>query len=335
MSRKKSNNESASNDITDLERQKRLAVRAAREAVQRLNIPEVFRGEYRNSNQRWNRFYQDFGDNIVLGIELNPLTSTGIINCSLGHTVLEILADLEKLLAEPKAKDLFEITDPELDEFVFKILVDITAVYLDQLPITLYHAFYQAVDESIVSHVKTVIEPLYIEDWINQGKPKEFSLLPTKRVGDLMELFPDAEFHLLNYVGIEDSELNEYGKAILSKRGLERNPERMKNLHLEYDQLRAQFKQIKKEFDEQRQAYFRVHLRASESDWNDHWKSYLNENFPLLHYGQNDVERPPSELAYRYLSAILEYHPDTVETKVRQARALAKERSRTENIKLS
>lgn len=335
MTRKKPPEPPTSADIITNEIQVQLALRAAREALQRLNIPEISLGEYRASNLRMYRFYEDRGNDIVLGIELNPLTSSGIIHCSLHQTVLEILYDLENLLSEPAGCELFELEGSEINEFLYKNLVDLTAVYLLQLPIVLYHAFYQAVNESIVSHLKAVIEPVYSEDWLKRGKRKGFSMVPTKRVGDLVKLFPGVEFRLFNYVGIEDGELSEYRKAVLSKQGIQRNPHRMSNLHVEYDLLRAQFSKVKKEYVKEREAFSRVFPRAQEEEWISHWNGYLNRTFPALYYSEIDVERTPSELAYRHLGEILEYHPDTVEVKVRTARAIARERSRIERTKVT
>jgi hypothetical protein len=74
MSEEQTNNPSASEEAARCARQAIIARRAAREALKRLDIPE---GAPSETDSRWRVFYQDLGSNIILSIELSPLTSKG------------------------------------------------------------------------------------------------------------------------------------------------------------------------------------------------------------------------------------------------------------------
>ncbi|MBK8302974.1 MAG: hypothetical protein IPK98_06080 [Chloracidobacterium sp.] len=133
---------------------------------------------------------------------------------------------------------------------------------------------------------------------------------------------------LLNYLEIIEKEFAEYRKGVNLNRQVYLTPDRTENLYLEYDDLRIKFKEIKKEFKLRRSAYFITHPAKGDADWDQHWESYLEGAFPSLTFSQNDFERTPSELAYRYLAGQFDYHPDTMERKVFESRSIAKERSK-------
>ena len=151
MSEEQNENQFLPEEIKNYERQVALAIRVAKEAVKRLNIPESSPNDYQGTNLRWNVFYQDVGNNVVLSIELNALTSRGIIHCSLGQTVLEMLGDLETLLSDAEAMRIFEVIEAEKDEVIFERLVGLTSTYISYLPLVLYHSLHQAVSESKIN----------------------------------------------------------------------------------------------------------------------------------------------------------------------------------------
>ncbi len=205
--------------------------------------------------------------------------------------------------------------------------------YINHLPIVLFHSFYQSVKGSLISNIKTIVEPNYKESWAIAGKPKAFTLLLTKRLTDLIKLFPEPRYELLNYVESIDKEFAEYRHNSLKSMRHARTPERMSNLHLEYDQIRINYKRIKKDYKLQRDAYFRVNVNAHENSGLKYWKAYLHKNFQTLSFSQTDLERTPGELAYIHLGKQLGYSSGTVETKVGDSRTSAKERKQRANRK--
>jgi hypothetical protein len=326
-----SNNVSFSpQEIDEFNRKTTLAINVAREAVQRMNIPKDSPAETQEQNPYWKVFYQDVGDNIGLSILLNPLTTKANFQCSLGHTVLELVDDLETLLSDAEAMRLFQVSEEEKDEVIFERLVGLTITYIGHLPVVLYHSLYQAVNESMINHIKKIVEPLYRQELEFSDRENALNLLPNNSLNDIVKLFPNLDFRLLKYLEITDKQYKDYRKNVYSNRQVFLTPERFENLHHEYDLIRADFQKIKKEFEKRRDAYFLINPNAGNDDWNKHWEKYLEENFPLLSYSYLDRERTPSELAYRYLANDLDYHPDTIERKVIESRALAKERRRRE-----
>lgn len=259
--------------------------------------------------------------------------TTANVTCTLRYTAAEMLDDLEKIFSTPQAFELFDFDPLEKNEVVIETLIGLLVNYISLLPVILCHSFYQSVKESVISNIKTIIEPDNKENWTVSGKPKAFTLLPTMRLTDLIKLFPGPKYELFNYVETVDKDLTEYRQRSLKKKQHTRTPERMSNLHLEYDQIRINYKRIKKDYKLQRDAYFRVNVNAHENSWLKYWKAYLYKNFQTLSYSQTDLERKPAELAFIHLGKQLGYNSGTVERKVLEARMLAKERTKREDRK--
>lgn len=328
MSAEQMGEEPSKEEIETFTRQKALAIKIAKEALKRANIPVDSPAEYQGTNLRWNSFYQETDGNIVLSVELNPLTTRAIIHSALGQPVLEMLRDLENLLSDSEAIQFFDVSEEERDEVIFERLVGMTISYISYLPIVLYHSFYQATGEAIINHIKKIVEPLYRMEADSKSGAMPLNIIPNNSLMDIVKRFPKVDFALLNYLEIIDKEFTEHRKAVRLNRQVFLTPDRNENLYLEYDDLRIKFKEIKKEFKLRRPAYFMTHPTKGDADWDQHWEAYLEEAFPSLTFSQNDKERTPSELAYRYLASQFDYHPDTMERKVFESRSIAKERSK-------
>jgi hypothetical protein len=333
MTEKDRKSQSTFNEFERYERQGNIALEASREAIKRLNITEFSPDTYNRSDSPWNVLFQDVGDDIMLNIELNPDMNTANVTCTLRYTAAEMLDDLERIFSTPEALELFDFNPLEKDEIILETLIKLLMNYISHLPIVLFHSFYQSVKESVISNIKTLVEPDYKESWAIAEKPKAFTLLPTKRLTDLIKLFPGPRYELLNYVESVDKQYAEYRHNSLKSMQHARTPERMANLHVEYEQIRKTYQRIKKEYQLEHDAYSRINVKAREISWLKHWKAYLTKNFKTFPFSKADLNRTPSELAYIYLGKQLGYSSGTVEAKVVNSRAFAEERKQRANRK--
>lgn len=319
-------------EIENFKRKCQIALKAVKEAIQFLNIPENSPKDFQGKNQRFNTYYQNAGDNITLSIELNPFMTVGAVHLSLGHIALELLDDLEILFSDSEAAALFEISDSQKENIIHDRLVSLIVAFILHAPIVLYHSLYQAVGESVINNINKIVEPLFRKDNDELGEGNYLNLLPNNKLNDIVSRFPKSNFRLLNYVEIIDNEFKEYRKNVYRGRKALLTPERFDNLFKEYEEIRITYKIIKKAYYQKKGAYEITYPNATMEDWEMHWEKYLTEEFPFYTFTKTDTERKPSELANQHLAKEYDYHPARIEKKVIESRALAKLREKIKSL---
>lgn len=309
------------------ERQLAFAQRISNEVIEATGIPQGPATDKFPAGRRWRLFYANVNGNIVVSIELRPQGVGVLVHAGLTFTVLRMLQDLELLLDDGAARELFKITnDEELENSLFNRMMGLSISYISHLPTVLYHAFTLATTEAIIGDIKKVVEPIYkYED--EEADARNLDLLPNNELGDILRRFPNVDLQLLKELDSADREFVDYRKAARSGRKVWLTPEIFENLGQMFEEFRIGYAAVKKDYLKLRDAYALVHKNKSLDGWGDHWAEYVETTHREYIFSPNDIERTPSELAYRHLGRLYDYNEKTIERKVVESRAAARARN--------
>lgn len=313
--------QSASERDAIFERQLAYARRVSKDAVALLGVPEgPLAGDY-PTGKRWNMSYQYLDGNLTLNIELQPQRSVAYVLAPISLVILSVVEDLERLLADPSAQKLFNITsDKELEDFLYDRTLGFSISYIQQLPSVLFLAFTQASVDAIIGHVKKMVEPWYkYEDDVD---PKNLNLFPNTELGDILRRFPKVGLEFLRELDTDEKYFSHQRKEARSGRKVWLDREALEQLSDTFDGLRVEYTRIKKEYKRLHSAYMLINKKRNKriDGWVDHWAEHLGVNYPDCYFTPNDTRRTPSELAYRHLSRIYDYSEKTIERKVAESR---------------
>ncbi len=316
----KSTNQLSLEEQEELSRKQSLTLRIAREAVAFFNLPNSQPDTETSKNLRWSLWQSESNENVVLSIQLNEPISNAIVHTSLNHVTFHLLSETENLLKNPRAMQLLAVDQSERESVVYEKTLALLKDYIDHLPAVIYHSFYQALRESIISHFKKFVESDLKKYWQSIGEEREVNILPDGNLGNLIEMFPETELPILEHLEQVNEELSAYRKTAFSNRQVWLNQEAFNNLPANYEQLRAQYKIVKKEYRLERDAYFRINRRATRDDWQAHWKETCDETFPNLFLTEEIESYSASELAYKQLAEVYDFSPNYMERIVVNAR---------------
>jgi hypothetical protein len=308
-------------------RQPQVALEIAKEAVKLANIPQQISYKAEFTNPYWYVSYKELNKDIILTIHLQGATKT-ILDTSLGYIALLILGELELLLSNEKALKLFAAEESEHESEIFRIAVDLTRSYIDYLPLVAYHSFHQALNESLISHIKKIVDydmRRYLEEI---GEPnKKFTLLPNNKLSDIIKLFPDINFELLPFLERKLEEFSVYRKASFGDRQVWLTPETFAELPANYEKLKLQYKEAKKQYKIEYRELRKVNRRSSfEDDWKKHWEEYANKNFPDVVYYDELLNYSAAELAQRQIGEMFGISASYMETLISNAKKQAAEK---------
>lgn len=302
-----------------------LASKIGHEALTVSGIPEGEPDEFPASDRRWQMSFRMSDEHIVLTIQVQSRVSRVLLHSGFTQPIVYVLRDLDLLLMDPSARELFKIrNDEEFEDSLYSRALGIVVAYLHHLPVVLYHSFSQAMSEAIVGDVKKVVEPLYRDEDENE-QPVELNLLPKKQLSDLFRRFPHIDFELLKYLDFTDREFTDHRKNAKSSRKALLTPQEMETLADKYEELRLTYAKVKKEYKELGEAYRLIHRNAD--GWAAHWENHLEEHYPLLQFSGREAERTPGELASRHLARVFDYNPKVMERKISESRAIGRDRN--------
>jgi hypothetical protein len=240
-----------------------------------------------------------------------------------------VVSELEKLFSDEQARKVFVVEEEEVEETVILEATDLILRFINYLPMVLYHNQHQALKESTIDYIRKFVEPRLKEDWKNQKKSSNFSILnDSGNLKDIIKLFPDTELLLLNTLELTDDEFSTYRKVALSDRkGWLKNPVVRRNLPSEYDLLRQNYSDAKKQHGIEKKAYFELNRGASMDDWDKYWAEFCETEHPGIFFANDVFGETPSRLAYQQLGDSFSYSPEYMQ------KIVTIERKRLENEK--
>ncbi len=279
----------SAHELETFTRQLALSNRIALEALHAAGIPEG-RTIDLPIGTRWRTHYRIEGDTIVLSIEFRSLTTTALLHFGFTQTVHEMLRDLELLLSDPDAMQLFGIeNDDDVERVIYGRLVGISFTYLNHLPMVIYQGFCQAAEESIISDIRKSVEPM-LRDGELESEVDNLRLMPNKRVDNIVKRFPKVNFQFLKYLDATNREFNVCRKAVMSDRRAGLTPKVFESLCGIYEELRVTYTAIKNDYKE-----FKTFYSCNHNDlqgWEDCWQEYLESEFSGYKFSAFDYERP-------------------------------------------
>ena len=326
MSEEKNNNQPTPEETEEIyKRQRPLAFRIAKEAIKLANLPLYNSDNEPFTNLRWRVSYGEVNQDITLTIELNPIFTRAVVHSSLGVVAWEILKEMELLFSNPKALKILAVEDSELENTIFEKASQLTRDYIIQLPLVIFHSFHQNLNEAIISHIKKFVDSDLREYWDKIGKSqKNFTLLPNTELKDIERLFSDTDFQLIKGLQAINEEFSIYRKGALSNRKVWlNNPEAIAKLPSDYEQLKIQYKEAKREYKLEYEAFKRINPRSNNDKWIQHWEAVYDEKFPNV-YQMELPNYSASELAYRQLADIFDFSFEYMKKIVRNAKMQVK-----------
>ncbi|CAN5485364.1 hypothetical protein BH10ACI1_BH10ACI1_22080 [soil metagenome] len=258
-----------------------LALKISKEAIIALNLPEMISAEREAfTKKRYEVFYQEEETNIALSIEFDPGFTKGMLHISLTSFVWHILMEIESLLSNHKAIEQLAIKDSEREKVIFDKTLALTKEFILHLPAIIFHSFHQTAKETIINHIKKIVESDLREHWGEMHLPKDFTLLPKNNLKDLLKLFPNTKLIFCEYLEDVDQEFTAYRKGIYSNRQVLLTPQAFANLPNDYENLRILYKQAKNEYILEYQAFERIN-RGTTNEWGIYWEKVYDEKLPI------------------------------------------------------
>lgn len=297
-----------------------LAMQIAKEAVSELEIPEFSYDDERLLSLRWMVFYKEEGNDITLSIQLNSLSVGTMFQTSLGLIVFHILSELNRLFASKKAMKLLGVEESERGLTIYDKTLSLTKLYINYLPLVIFHSFHQALSETIISYIKKSLEYDLREHWEELDLPKNFSLVPDNNFSKILELFPDTNLPVLQTLDEVNEEFSAYRKSAFSNRKALFNQEVFSQLPVLYKELRLLYKEAKKEYVTEKEAFDRVSRRRGGDNWETYWEEVCEEKFPSLFFTSEIQFYPASQLAYRQLADLYGFDEEYMQKLVRNAK---------------
>lgn len=315
-------------------RQRPIAFKIAKEAVEAANIPLLSDNDFNFIfdfiNERWRIFYREENQDIALTIQLNPNPTKAIVHLSLGLIAWGILQEVENLLSNPDAMEMLAVKENEREDEIYNKTLRLTKDYINYLPIVMFHSFHQALNETIISHIKKFVDYDMRHHLDQTDKPdKKFTLLPNNSLNDIRKLFPAIEFDLIHSLGMINEEFSVYRKAAFRDRQVWLTPIAFAKLPAHYEQLKLEYKNARSSYKVEQKLLKPISRRSTfEEVWKKHWEVFCDENFPNLYFPEEVLVHSASELAFRQLGEIFGISESYMEILVGNARQQAKRAGR-------
>lgn len=210
--------------------------------------------------------------------------------------VVHIIGEVEKLLSQPNADKLFALSgEDDIKEIVDLHARQLTSNYIRYLPVAMYQALNQALDDTIRGYLKNVVEPTFKERWKSLGIPDDFTLLP--------------ESELQKY----DRQIEDLRKIFVGDKRPKLTEEQLSQLIEQYQILRNEYQAARRFHNQARETFFKSNITARDKDgaWRKAWSSMASDMFPSLNVEclelLADLNHLPYELATRHLARLYRY----------------------------
>lgn len=305
-----------------------LTMKIAREAVEKLKIPQWPGSDnYVDTNQEYDVYYQEYDTDISLSIGFNPLTTRAILHTSVSNFTWNLIGEIEELLAQPEALKRLQVEESDRESVVYDKALKLTAEYVLHLPLVFSHAFHQTVRETIINHIKKMVDYDLRDRRPDVAKTKKESLAPDNSLKNIIKMMPDGYYGLCQHVETKNEEYSAYRKGAFSDRKVWVNAEVFANLPETYEKLRLEYRNCKNEFTPEKKAFYRIKRGASDDDWNSHWEDFWCEKYPSLFLSDEVEHNTPSQLAYQHLAILYDHTSTYMEKMVLNAKRQARQKS--------
>lgn len=245
---------------------------------------------------RWEVYKRDHPGDVSLIIVTSGLFGKLYWEFLLLGGVIHIVGEVERLLSQPNADKLFALSsENEIKEIGDLHARQLTSNYIKHLPVAMYQALNQALDDTIRGYSKNVVEPTFKEHWKSLGIPEGFTLLP--------------ESELQKY----DRQIEDLRKIFVGDKRPKLTEEQLSRLTEQYQTLRNEYQAARRFHNQAREAFFRSNITVRNKDeaWRKAWSSMASDMFPSLDVEclglLADLNYLPYELATRHLARLYRY----------------------------
>lgn len=292
----------------------------AREAVQRMNIPDVSTYYDERPNLRFYIYCEHTERDLALIVEVNAVISNSITKTSLVLVAWTIQEEVRRLLQDADARKFLFVEDDEIEQVIHDETLTILLGYITYFPMTLFHTEHQILKETLLDYLKKTIEPRLNNYASTQGLSNDIKLVQDNHLQTILDLFPKAYLPIITLLEQTDMEFTEYRKNITKDRKVWLTNVNLENLPNEYKNLSNQYKKAKAEYETFSKEFFRENRSATFEQRDEQWRKHCLGKFPELFFPEKVEDFEAFKLAQIQLADKYGYKPSYMERLITQAK---------------